>query len=153
MDSHPEGTALAIAGSIGLLGSTIVTWFSVLVQYPTDESLVRYKVFGPPYGSLHDYTGFGRAFEVLTVLAGVLALLAVLYGSVVVHRMEAVTNVLIASGAVALVVVPISWVTFQVADPLGTATGGDVRLGPGAILAGLSGAAVLGGGLLVRFRR
>lgn len=141
---------MAIVGSIGLLGSTITTWFSVLVEYPTDESLVRYKIFGPPYGSLHDYTVFGRAFEVLTVLAGVLALLAIVYGSVVRHRIRAMANVLTASGAVAFMVVPISWITFEIADPLGSATGGHVRLGPGSILAALSAGAILAGGVLLR---
>jgi hypothetical protein len=149
-DSHPEATGLAIVGSVGLLGSTFVTWFAVLVQYPTDESLVRYGIFGPAYGSLHDYSAFGRAFEVLTVLAGIAALLAILYGTVAASRMDAVANILMASGAVAFSVLVIAWITFEIADPLGNATGGDVRLGLGAVLAGLSAGGILGAGLFLR---
>ena len=148
MDAHPEGTALAVAGSMGLLGSTVTTWFSVLVQYPTDESRVEYKIFGPAYGSLHDYIAVGRVFEVLTVLAGVFALVAILYGGVVVDRTRAVANVLTVSGAVALGVLVISWITFETADPLGTATGGDARLGVGWFLAALSAGAIVAAGLL-----
>lgn len=92
-------------------------------------------------------------FEILTVLAGVLALFAVLYGSVVVDRIRVMGNLLIACGAISLLVVPTSWITFEIADPLGSATGGHARLGPGAILAALSAGAVLTGGLLVHFRR
>ncbi len=151
MESHPEGTALAVAGSIGLLGSTFTHWFSVLVEYPMDESLVRYKIFGPGQRiRFHDYTAFGRAFEVLTVLAGVLALLAILYGSVSVARITAVGNVLTASGVVAVAVFLLSWITFETADPLGTAIGGDARLALGGILAGLSAGAILAAGLLIR---
>lgn len=153
VDAHPEGTALAIAGSMGLLGSTVTTWFSVLVQYPTDESRVEYKIFGPPYASLHDYIAVGRVFEVLTVLADVFALVAILYGSVVVDRTRAVANVLTVSGAVALGVLVISWITFETADPLGTATGGDVRLGVGWFLAALSAGAIVAAGLLIRSGR
>jgi len=88
---------------------------------------------------------------VLTVLAGVLALLATLYGSVVVgRRIRAVATVLTASGAVALAVFLISWITFETADPLGTAIGGDARLGLGGILAALSAGAILAAGLLIR---
>src|SRR3954452_18179023 len=90
----PEGTGLSVVGSMVLLGSTVATWFSVVVQYPTDESRVEYTIFGPAYGSLHDYTVFGRAFEVLIVLAGAVALLAILYGSVLIDRMGAAANVL-----------------------------------------------------------
>jgi hypothetical protein len=133
-----------------LLGSTVATWFSVLVQYPTDESRVEYTIFGPAYGSLHDYTVLGRPFEVLIVLAGLVALLAILYASVVVDRIGAAANLLIASGALALAVVLVAWFTFETTDPLGNATGGDVQLKAGAILAGLSGAAILAGGVLIR---
>lgn len=58
-------------------------------------------------------------------------------------------NVLIASGAVALAVVSMSWITFEIGHPPG-ALDGDPRLAPGVILAAMSGAAVLAGGLLVR---
>ena len=118
-DSHPEAAGLAIAGSVGLLGSTFATWFVVLVQYPTDESLKRYRIFGRAYGSLHDYSAFGRAFEVLTVLAGIASLLAILYGAVAANRMDGVVNILTASGAVALAVLVLAWITFEIADPLG----------------------------------
>lgn len=147
---HPEGTALAVVCSIVLLGSTVVTWFSVLVQYPTDESRVEYRIFGPAYGSLHDYTIYGRTFEILIVLAGAVALLGILYGSVVVDRMGVVANVLIACGAVALAVVLVAWFIFEATDPIGKATSGDVQLRAGAILAALSGAGILAGGFLVR---
>jgi exosortase/archaeosortase len=146
----PEGAALSVVGSMVLLGSTIATWFSVLVRYPTDESRVEYTIFGRAYGSLHDYTVLGRPFEVLIVLAGAVALLAILYGSVVVDRMAAVAKVLIASGALALAVVLLAWFTFETTDPLGNATGGDVQVKAGAILAALSGAGILAGGVLVR---
>lgn len=146
----PEGTALSVVGSMVLLGSTIATWFSVLVQYPTDESRVEYTIFGPAYGSLHDYTVVGRVFEILIVLAGAVALLAILYGSVVVDRMRATAHVLIASGAIALAVVLLAWFTFETTDPLGNAIGGNVQLKAGSILAGLSGAGILAGGVLIR---
>lgn len=44
----------------------------------------------------------------------------------------------------------LTWFFSAAGRPLGTAIGGDVRLEPGAILAALSGAGILAGGVLIR---
>jgi hypothetical protein len=151
-EARPEAAALAVVGSMVLLGSTISTWFSVRVDYGLDVELERYSMFlRSDQRRLHDFTSLGWGFEVATVLAGVVALVAILYGSVVTDRMKATAWVLISCGAVALAVVIISWITFEYGTPR-DGLGGEVQQAPGAILAALSGGSILVSGLLHRRR-
>jgi hypothetical protein len=91
----------------------------------------------------------GTALSVVGSMVLLGSTVAILYGSVVADSMGAAANVLIASGALALAVVLVAWFTFETTDPLGNASGGDVQLKAGAILAALSGAAILAGGVLI----
>ena len=70
-----------------LLGSTIARWFDVLVDYGVDQTLNDYRVLtAPDSGSLHDYIGVGFEFEVLIVLAGLVALVTVIFRAVAADR-------------------------------------------------------------------
>ncbi|HWI05305.1 MAG TPA: hypothetical protein VNT52_15985, partial [Acidimicrobiales bacterium] len=146
------GPVLSFVGALGLLGSTIPRWFSVLVLYPTDQVLNDYGVLALNRGSLHSYIVLGWPFEVLTVLAGIVALVAATYSGVAVGRAKRAAVALIACGAVALGVVVIASITFEIANPRseGLALGSDLRLGPGAIAAALCAVVILVGGLLTR---
>lgn len=85
------------------------------------------------------------------MLAGVVAFVAAAYGGVSVGRSQRAAVTLIACGAVALGVVVVASITFEIANP-GPAPviGSDLRLGPGAMAAALSAVVILDGGLLTR---
>lgn len=146
------GPVLSFVGALGLLGSTIPRWFSILVKYPTDQVLRDYGVLALDRGSLHSYIVFGWSFEVLTVLAGIVALVTAIYSGVTLRQAERTAVALIACGAIALGVVVVASITFEIANPRsdGLVLGSDLRLGPGAIAAALSALVVLVGGLLTR---
>ncbi|HJV08314.1 MAG TPA: hypothetical protein VJ653_01475 [Acidimicrobiales bacterium] len=146
----PEPVALAAVGSVVLLASSAAGWFDVLVEYPTDQVRRHYGVLGLGRGSLHAYIGWGRLFEVATVLAAVGAVLAIGYAGVVVERARAAATVLVGCGAAALAALLGAWLTFEFADPPGTAIGASVRLEPGGFVALLAGAGILAGGALLR---
>ena len=156
MPTHqPEaaaGPVLSFVGALGLLGSTIPRWFSLLVKYPTDQVLRDYGVLALDRGSLHSYTVLGWPFEILTVLTGIVALVAAIYSGVAVGRAKRAAVALIGFGAVALGVVVVASITFELANPRsdGLVLGSDLRLGPGAIAAALSAVVILVGGLLIR---
>ena len=146
------GRALSIVGSVALLGSTLFRWFSVLEEYPTDQVLNDYGVFASGRRiAMHTYIALGWSFEVLTVIAGLVALLATAYGSVEADRAKPAAVVVAACGVVALVVVVVASLAFEIANPPDAlAIGSDLRLAPGAIAAALSAVCMLGGGLLTR---
>lgn len=146
------GRALSIVGSVALLGSTVLRWFSVLEEYPTDQVLKDYGVFASGGRiAMHSYIALGWSFEVLTVIAGLVALLATAYGSAVADRAKSAAVVVAACGVVALVVVVVASLAFGIANPPDDlALGSDLRLAPGAIAAALSGVCMLAGGLLTR---
>ena len=146
------GPVLAFVGALGLLGSTIPRWFSILVKYPTDQVLREYGVLALDRGSLHSYTVFGWPFEVLTVLAGIVALVAATYSGAATGRGMRAPVALIACGAIACGVVAVASVIFEIANPRsdGLVLGSDLRLGPGAIAAAVSAVVILVGGLLTR---
>jgi hypothetical protein len=146
------GPVLAFVGALGLLGSTIPRWFSILVKYPTDQVLNEYGVLALDRGSLHSYSALGWPFEVLTVVAGIVALVTAIYSGVAAGRAKRAAAAVIACGAVALAVVVVASITFEIANPRsnGLALGSDLRLGPGAIAAALSAVVILVGGLLSR---
>lgn len=153
---HPPeaaaGPVLSFVGALGLLGSTIPRWFSVLVLYPTDQVLRDYGVLALDRGSLHSYTVLGWPFEILTVLAGIVALVVATFSAVAVGRARTAAVALIACGAAGLGVVVVAAITFEIANPRsdGQVLGSDLRLGPGAIAAALSAVVILVGGLLSR---
>lgn len=144
------GPALSIIGAVALLCSTLPRWFSVLIKYPTDQVLHDYGVFAFDRGSLHSYTVFGWAFEVLTLVAGVVALVAAGYAGGIASRARPAAVAVITSGAVALAIVVVASLIFEIANPrsAGPVLGSDLRLGPGAIAAALSGVVIVVGGLL-----
>lgn len=147
------GPALSIVGAVGLLGCILLRWFSVLIKYPTDQVLRDYGVFASGRRMpMHSYIVFGWSFELLTVIAGVVALLATVYGSEVADRAKPAAVVVTACGAVALAVVVVASAAFEIANPRsdGLVLGSDLRLGPGAIVAALSAVFLFAGGLLTR---
>ena len=147
------GPALSIVGAVALLGSTLFRWFSVLIKYPTDQVLRDYGIFSSGRRiPMHSYIVFGWSFEVLTVIVGLVALLATGYGSVEADRAKPAAVVVAACGAVALAVVVVAAVSFEIANPRsdGLVLGSDLRLAPGAIAAALSAVCMLAGGLLTR---
>jgi hypothetical protein len=146
------GPVLAFVGALGLLGSTIPRWYSVLVKYPSDQVLGDYGVLALDRGSLHSYTLFGWPFEVLTVLAGIVAVVAAIYSGVAVGQAKRAAVALIAFGDIALGVVVVATVTFEIANPRsdGPVLGSDLRVGPGAIAAAVSAVSIVVGGLLSR---
>lgn len=156
MPTHqPEaavGPVLSFVGALGFLGSTIPRWFSLLVKYPTDQVLRDYGVLALDRGSLHSYTVLGWPFEALTVLTGIVALVAAIYSGVAVGRAKRAAVALIGCGAVALAVVVVASITFEIATSRsdGLVLGSDLRLGPGAIAAALSAVIIFVGGLLSR---
>ena len=145
------GPALAIVGAAALLGSTLLRWFSVLVAYPTDQFLYDFGVLALGRRTLHSYMLVGWAFEALTVLAGVAALVAAVYAGGLARPTQAAAA-LIGCGAGALALVVVASIAFEVADPRSdsAAIGSDLRLGPGAVAAALSAVLILAGGLLTR---
>jgi hypothetical protein len=112
----------------------------------------EYGILALDRGSLHSYTAFGWAFELLIGLAPVVAVLATLYGDVVDTRAKAAANTVIASGVVALGVVVVATVTFEIANPRsdGFLIGSDSHLGPGAMAAALSAGVIIAGGVVIR---
>ena len=145
------GPLVSFVGAFCLFGAMFPRWFSVLVKYPTDQVLNDYGVLALERGSLHSYIGVGWLFEVLIPLTAAVALAAAIYCSVRIRKAPRISPVLVTCGAVALAVVTIASITFEVADPRSPAVlGSDLRLGPGAIVAALSAVAILVGGVLVR---
>lgn len=146
------GPVLAFVGALGVLGSTIPRWFSILVEYPTDQVLREYGILALDRGSLHSYTVFGWPFEVLTVLTGIVALVAAIYSGAAMDRAKRAPVALIACGAIAFGVVAVASVTFEIANPRsdGLVLGSDLRLGPGAITAAVFAVVIVVGGLLTR---
>ena len=93
-----------------------------------------------------------RTFEVLTVLAGIVALVAAIYSGAAMDRAKRAPVALIACGAIAFGVVAVASVTFEIANPRsdGLVLGSDLRLGPGAITAAVFAVVIVVGGLLTR---
>jgi hypothetical protein len=146
------GPVLALVGALGLLGSTIPRWFSILVEYPTDQVVRDYGVLAIDRGSLHSYIVLGWPFEALTLLVGIVALVVAAYSGVAVGRAMRAAVALIAVGAIALGVVVVATITFEIANPRSDhlVLGTDLRLGLGAIAAAGSAVVIVVGGLLTR---
>lgn len=146
------GPALAIVGAVTLLCSTLPSWFSVLVKYPTDQILHDYGIFAFDRGSLHSYSAYGWSFEVLTLIAGIVALVAAGYAGGTANRAGPAAVTVTACGAIALAVVAVASLTFEIANPRSDdlVLGSDLRLGPGAIAAAVAGVVIVAGGLLTR---
>lgn len=111
-----------------------------------------YGILAFDRGSLHSYVVVGWSFEVLTLIAGGVALVAAGFAGGFANRARPAALTLIASGAVALAVAVVASLTFEIANPrsAGPVLGSDLRLGPGAIAAALSAVVVLAGGILTR---
>jgi hypothetical protein len=152
ISARPEGPVLCFVGAFALLASTVPRWFSVLIEYPGDQVRNDYGILALDRGSLHSYTAFGWAFELLIALAPIVAVLATLFGDVVDTSAKAAANAVIASGMVALGVVVVATVTFEIANPRsdGFLIGSDSQLGPGAIAAALPAGVIIAGGVVIR---
>lgn len=148
------GPVASFVGALGLFGSIFPRWFSVLEKYPGDQVRNDYGILALDRGSLHSYVALGWVFEILTVSVAAVALLAAVYSSVAMDRGRPSAVPLVACGVVALAIVVVASITFDVVDSPSTGViGSDLRLGSGAFIAATSAVVILVGGLLTLRRQ